>query len=291
MKKRLCFLLIFWLLCDVQTGFCLDWKKLHEEADTMSLQNAQVEAQKAPKNIGKLYVLGLVSLTAHKDNDAAEAFTRIRALDPTVIEARWGQAEVLRRQHDLVESEKILNEVLRARPLFFPAMVSLAYLKYTQFDLQKTVSLASRVLSYGQKADKNDIVRANLLIAGAKGTIAHNGGLVSKLVNGTVVLSYLHSAQRLAPDSDEVFLGLGSYYLLAPAFAGGDYDAAEKYLIKAIAADPLLVDSYVRLAQLYHARKEDAKYRLYLDKAMKIDPMNELALDTKSGACRFICKR
>ena len=83
--------------------------------------------------------------------------------------------------------------------------------------------------------------------------------------------------------------GLGSFYLLAPAFAGGDINKAEEYLKKALAADPLFADVYVRLAQVYKLKGDKDNYRFYLEKAFKVDPENQLAVDIKSGKCKFIC--
>jgi Tfp pilus assembly protein PilF len=77
--------------------------------------------------------------------------------------------------------------------------------------------------------------------------------------------------------------------MLAPAIIGGDLDKAKDYLEKAIKADPLLVDAYVRLAQLYKARADMQAYQAYLGKALAIDPQDELALDIKNGTCHFIC--
>jgi tetratricopeptide (TPR) repeat protein len=199
-------------------------------------------------------------------------------------------AEVLRRQHKLGESEKLLNEVTKLNPEFSPAYISLAYIKYIQFNFNEGVKLAGKVLSQGEKkVDRSNRVRAYLLLGGIKGTIAHYGGPISKLINGTSVLSNLKAAEVLQFGSAEVKLGLGSFYLLAPSFAGGDIGKAEEYLKKAIEIDPLLADSYVRLGQIYKARGDNAKYEAYLRKALEIDPQNELAIDISSGKCKFIC--
>jgi len=152
------------------------------------------------------------------------------------------------------------------------------------------VKLAHKVLDMGEKrVDLSNRVRAYLMLGGAKGMIAHYGGPFSKLINGTAVLPTLKSAQKLQPDSAGVLFGLGSFYLLAPRLAGGDIAIAEDYLQRAIKADPLFADAYVRLAQLYKAKGQMQKYSEYLAKALEIDPANEVALDTESGACKFAC--
>jgi len=82
---------------------------------------------------------------------------------------------------------------------------------------------------------------------------------------------------------------LGSYYLLAPKAVGQNTKLAEAYLSESISRDPLFADAYVRLAQVYAIKGEVQKRNQYLNKALEIDPQNELALDTKSGRCKFIC--
>ena len=51
----------------------------------------------------------------------------------------------------------------------------------------------------------------------------------------------------------------------------------------------MFVDAYVRLAQLYKVRGIKEKYDFYMNKALELDPKNELILDSQSGECKFIC--
>jgi Tfp pilus assembly protein PilF len=127
------------------------------------------------------------------------------------------------------------------------------------------------------------------MVSGAKGMIAHYGGPLSKLINGTAVLPNLKKAQVLQPNSAAVMFGLGSFYLLAPPLAGGNLGKAEEYLKKAITIDPFFADAYVRLGQFYKIKGDNQKYSFYLNKALEIDPQNELANDIYSGKCKFIC--
>ncbi|HQP91160.1 MAG TPA: hypothetical protein PLU24_00615, partial [Candidatus Omnitrophota bacterium] len=126
-------------------------------------------------------------------------------------------------------------------------------------------------------------------VGAAKGMLAHYGGPVSRMVNGLAVAGYLKAGERLQPDKPAVIFGIGSYYLLAPPVAGRDIDKAEKYFKKAINADPLFSDVYVRLAQVYQMKGRPEDYKKYIDKALSVDPGNEIALDVKSGKCRFVC--
>lgn len=289
---RRIFILGFLLFFIGRADFChaLEWKSLHEKADNISLERALSEVKSDPASTDKLYVLGLVYISGHKDKQAGEVFNKIIALDPENIGARWGAAEVLRRQHRTGESEKMLNKIIKTDPGFSPAYITLAYVKYTQMDFNKSVRLALKVIKQGrQNVDLSNYVRAYLLLAGAKGMIASRGGPLSKIINGTAVFPNLKKAQRLQPDSPLVLFGLGSFYFLAPRIAGGNIDKAGEYLEKAIKIDPLFTDAYVRLAQIYKAKGDDEKFRKYLNKAREVDPDNALLRDFEKNQCGFQC--
>ena len=188
------------------------------------------------------------------------------------------------------KSEALTSEIVKSNPNFSPAYITLAYIKYMQMNFNQAVNLASKVLEQGEdQVDLSNYVRAILIVAGSKGMIAHYGGPISKIVNGTAVLPNLRKAERLKPDDAGVLFGLGSFYLLAPSLAGGDPDKAKDYLEKTIKADPLFVDAYVRLGQWYKIKGDKQKYVEYLNKAQAIDSQNELLCDLRSGECNFIC--
>lgn len=260
-----------------------DWKDQHNKADTLSL----AQAQKLPAD---QYVLGLVYLNLHQDKPAYEVFDRILLEQPDNYAAQWGKAEALRRRHDLVAAESLLNAVLKINPQFPPALISLAYIKYFQMDFNRSVRLALKVIQQGQsQVDLSNYVRALAMYAGAKGMLAHYGGLFSKAVDGTAVKPNLDKALKLQPNSPAALFGMGSFYLLAPRIAGGDKVKAENYFNQAITIDPYFADVYVRFAQLAKIKGNQEKYDLYMQKALALDPQNELALDTLSGRCKFIC--
>jgi tetratricopeptide (TPR) repeat protein len=268
----------------------MDWKALHERSDVMTFKEAQVQVENDPSSREKLYVLGLVCFKLHNDTLALDSFNKMLVVDPASREAKWGVAEVLRRQHKLEQSQKMLQEIIKEDPGFSPALNSLAFIRYRQMDLEEAVRLVLKVIERGRAGtDTSNYVRAVLIYAGTKGMIAHYGGPFSKIVNGTAVLPNIKKAQAIQPDAAEVYFGLGSFYFLAPAFVGGDMKLAKEYLEKAIAKEPLFADPYVRLAQVYKQMGDNAKFEEYLDKALKVDPGNELALDVKNGACKFIC--
>mgnify|MGYP001171489175 CR=1 FL=1 len=270
--------------------FALDWIMLHEKADSQSLESALKACQLEPSSVENLYVLGLVYFNLHRDNEAKASFSEILSRNPGIIEAQWGIAEALRRQHKLGEADVILNKVIMDNPEFSPAYISLAYIKYILMDFNASVRLSLEIIKRGrEKSDLSNFTRAYSMYAGAKGMIAHYGGPLSKAVNGLAVKPNLEKAFKLQPDSAAVLFGLGSYYFLAPVIAGGDKNKAEDYLRRAIEADPLFADAYVRLAQLYKVRGDNERYEFYINKAFSLDPNNILLLDHKSGRCKFIC--
>jgi tetratricopeptide (TPR) repeat protein len=278
------------LVCFSFSGYGLDWVALNQQADSLSLEEASNAVKSAPKDLEALYILGLVYLNEHKDGQAKEAFAKMQALEPESIEARWGLAEVLRRRKKIEESEKILTKLIKVSPRFYPAYISLAYLRYRQGDFNQAVSLAKKVRAQADgNVDLSNITRSYLIIGGAKGMIASSGGPLSKLINGTQVFPNLKKAEALQPDSPAVLFGLGSFYFLAPKVVGGDLGKAVEYLQRAIEVDPLFADAYVRLAQVYNLKQDRGKYQEYLTRAAEIDPENDLLLDETSGVCLFNC--
>jgi tetratricopeptide (TPR) repeat protein len=290
MKRTVIVLLAGFFISQPTLCSSLNWKYLHENAERMDVAAACALVHSEPYSIDALYILGLVNLNAHCESDAENTFHKILFLSPPTIEAQWGLAEILRRKHQIEESQDILNRLVKSHPEFSPAYISLAKIKFTQMDFVTSVELASKVIQRGtSNVDRGTYARAHLMIAGANGMIAHNGGLLSKISHGRSVLPNLKSAHKLLPDDPEVLFGLGSFYLLAPSLVGGSTNKALHYLGKAVVIDPLFADAYVRLAQAYKKKGDDGKYHKYLHKALEIDPQNVLAHDIESGECRYIC--
>jgi len=288
MKKL--FLIILAVFSFWRVSYALDWRLLHEKADAINLAEAKKIVNADINSVEKLYILGLVYLNLHQDKEAGEVFEKIIGLDRKIIEAKWGIAEVLRRGHKSQESVGMLEAIISDNPSFAPAYISLAYIRYRQMNFNQSVKLAVKVIEQGREnVDLSNYVRAILIVSGSKGMIAHYGGPLSKIINGTAVFPALKKAEKLKPDDAAVLFGIGSFYLLAPPLAGGNPDRAEDYLKKAIKADPLFADVYVRLGQFYKLKGNNDKYNFYLNKALQIDPQNDLALDIKNNSCKFIC--
>lgn len=128
MKQTFVIGFVLLLFAVLNGSYALEWKNLHEEADRLSLSQALLALEADPASINNLYVLGLVYLNEHKNKEANEVFNRILALDSRVVEAKWGLAETLRREHKIDQSETILNEIIKTNPDFSPAYISLAYI-------------------------------------------------------------------------------------------------------------------------------------------------------------------
>ena len=268
----------------------MDWKRIHEEADRKGLADAWYKLEKGFSSPEEAYLAALVFLNAHQDMEAQKIFQDMLKKDPKSMEAKWGLAETLRRQNKLAESKGMLEGLIQSAPSFSPAYISLAYIKYTELDFRGTLDLANKVIAQGREAvDLSNYTRAYLLIGGAKGMLASNGGIFAKIGEGTQVFPNLRKAEELQPDTPAVLFGLGSFYFLAPGIAGGNINKAKEYLERAVSLDPLFADAYVRLAQVYQAKGDNEKFEAYLNKALEIDPQNRLARDARSKTCKFNC--
>ncbi len=288
MRKFVIMLLLF-CLCSGAAGYALDWKKLHEEADRETAADIPALTNSAQTGPEALYRTAIVLLNRHKDREAGETFAKLAEVAPDSTEVKWGRAEVLRRQHQPDAAKKLLQGVIASDAKFAPAYISLADIRYFQGNFNECERLAQKVLRMGERVDISNRVRAFILLGGAKGMIAHYGGPVSKLINGSAILANLKAAEKLQPNAAVVKFGLGTFYFLAPRLAGGDLAKAESYLQEAIKRDPLFANAYVRLAQFYRMKGNKERFRFYLKAALEIDPQNELALDAQSGKCSFIC--
>ncbi len=274
----------------MSSSLSLDWVNLHQEAVSLGVREAEQIRKKNPYSLSSLYLLALTYLENYKIDLAEETFQKGAKIDSDNSFFRWGKIECSRRKYQCQDCKLKLTQIIEENPGFAPAYVTLAYLHYRDKDFDRTARLTYQVIRMGQDSvDQVNYIRALGLFAGAKGMAAHYGGLLSKVINGRLVMPYLQRAKRIDPGSAVVKFGLGSYYLLAPAIFGRDFDKAKDYLTRAIEADPNFADIYVRLAQVYKVKRDLVKYDQYLNKALEIDPKNHLALDIKKGICNFIC--
>lgn len=266
-----------------------DWRAAHRDTASREAARALWEAGAPSGEAAAHYRFALACLTFHAVDQAEAALDRV-AQDPEAERAAaWVRAEILRRRHRLAESRAALEAILAEEPPFYPARMSLAYVRFLGGDFAGAVQDAMAVLEVRGEVDPLNIVRAHLVVTGASGFLAHYGGLVAKAVHGTRVLTHLRAAESLAPELPEVRFARGCYYLLAPRLAGRDLTRALDYLGRAVEGDPENAEFVVRLAQAHRALGDEAKYEALLSRARELDPGNELLLDIESGRCLFIC--
>ncbi len=276
--KLLLVLILIVFSCLSSSVFAFDWEKLHETADKITLIEAQEMLKSNEGSPDVLYVVALVYLNEYKVAQAKALFERILQVSPGTIEAQWGLAEVLRRGYSLKKSREMLREIIISNPDFSPAYITLGYIEFSLKNYKEAVRLAAIVINQGHEVvDGSNYARAYLILAGAKGMIADKSGPLSKAFHGLQVFPNLNRAKKLKPESPGVYYGLGSFYLLAPAIAGGNIIKAKEYLEKAIKLDSNLIDAYIRLAQVYKAQGDMDKFNEYLSLALEKDPQNYLA--------------
>ena len=223
----------------------------------------------------KLIIEAQGLLKAREDKKALVIFENALTIDPANIDALWAEAEVLRRSYKYRESQVILNEVLKRSPKHIPALISLAYIKYKEDKLNDALKLINQTIK-APNLNKDDLGLCYTMLGTVNGRRAEKGGLFSKIAYGTQIRGYLLKAKQLAPDVAEVRLGLGTFYLLAPAIVGGNnLDEAIKELEYTVKIAPNFATACARLAQAYKKKGLLDKYKFYFDKAKELDPGNE----------------
>lgn len=288
-KKIFAVFIVFYFF---KLGLCygLDWKSLHNEAAAIFTPEACESVKKDKFSLEYIYLRGLTYLNVHSDRKAKDEFMKMLTIAPETVEAQWGIAEVLRREYEFGNSERMLLKIIGQSPEFWPAYISLSYLYYNKRDFKKTINLAVTVTRQGKRnVDVSNYTISFLLRAAANGMRAYHGGPMAKVMYGLGVLPTLRKAQRLQPESPAVLFGLGSFYFLSPSIAGGNRQKALKYFKRTIEIDPFFTDAYVRLAQYYRLTGDEEQYRAYLGKATHIDSKNILLNDFTGGECYFGC--
>ena len=90
-------------------------------------------------------------------------------------------------------------------------------------------------------------------------------------------------ALELDSNNPQVLASLGRQYLHAPKMFGGDLDKAIANLQKSIDRDPTADETYVWLAIAYRKKGDTAAANKALDEALRRNPRNVFALNTKAG--------
>lgn len=214
-------------------------------------------------------------LKIRKDNQALAIFKGVLVDEPNNLDALWGEAEVLRRSRDYKASESILNEILKKSPGHAPSLISLAYIAYKDDKLQEALELIDQVFANDHQ-DKNNQALAYMLMGVINSRRSAKSRFFNKIKYGIQIKRHFLKAASLAPDLPEVHLGLGTFYLLAPAIMGRDLDRAIEELELAVKIAPGFATANARLAQGYKNKGMQDKYTFYISLAKSLDPENEV---------------
>jgi tetratricopeptide (TPR) repeat protein len=246
---------------------------------TCPLKSAQKSQKSAPIKKGEQGLLlneALLLLKNRKDQAALAIFEKILVSEPENLNALWGKAEVLRRSRKFKDSEAILNNILNKYPYHASSLISLAYIRYKDDKLDAALKLVQQVLRT-DNLDKENKALAYMMWGAINSRRSAKGWFFSKIRYGTQIKGYFLKAKELAADLPEVHLGLGTFYLLAPAIVGGNLEKAFEELSLAVKMAPDFATANARLAQSYKKKGNKEKYNYYLQRAKELDPENEVA--------------
>jgi len=214
-------------------------------------------------------------LKSRKDNEALVVYEEILSIEPANIDALWGKAEVLRRRRDYVHSEDLLNQILKINPGHASSLISLAYIKYKDARLSEALQLVKRALK-AEYLDNNNEALGYVMLGMINSRRSQQGWFFGKITYGMQIKRHFLKAKALASDLPEISLALGTFYLLAPAIAGGNLEDALKELDDAVKIAPDFATVNARLAQAYRKKGDLDKYNFYLKKTRELDPENEV---------------
>lgn len=252
---------------------------LNLDQGTCPLKSAQKSQKSAPIKKGEQGLLlneALLLLKNRKDQAALAIFEKILVSEPENLNALWGKAEVLRRSRKFKDSEAILNNILNKYPYHASSLISLAYIRYKDDKLDAALKLVQQVLRT-DNLDKENKALAYMMWGAINSRRSAKGWFFSKIRYGTQIKGYFLKAKELAADLPEVHLGLGTFYLLAPAIVGGNLEKAFDELSLAVKMAPDFATANARLAQSYKKKGNKEKYNYYLQRAKELDPENEVA--------------
>lgn len=285
MKKILCTLtLLLWICSPV---FAADWVSLADKAASLSSSGINQLELKKEKTADDFYVLTIAYYRNYNHAGLKKIFAASSACVSCGSERRLLEAIILMREHRHAQSSAILTEVLESQPDFYPATAVLAHLRYLQKDFAASYALARRLIARKKELSRYHYTVSLLLAAGAKGILTKKN-LVRAIPGYFEVHGYIRETKKLRPEAAEVLYGLGSYHLLLPSVVGGNVDLAISLLEQSRQLTPLNTHVYVRLAQAYRSKGDEAAYRKYMARATEIDPQDELLLDELSGEKVFL---
>lgn len=235
----------------------------------------QIKDENKSKPESSLLSNGLELLRTRKDFQALAIFEQIYIQEQENLDALWGKAEVLRRARKFNESEKLLQEILDKNSSHVPSLISLAYIKYKNNDCAAAKKLLKKAIE-AKNVDKGNLALAYVLMGTVNSKLSAKGWLFDKIGYGLQIKCYFIKAKELAPNLPEARLALGSFYLLAPVYAGGDLNKALIEFEAALKIAPEFATVNGRLAQYYKKTGNLEKYNFYVQRVKQLDPENEV---------------
>ncbi|MCX5713417.1 MAG: hypothetical protein NT033_01080, partial [Candidatus Omnitrophica bacterium] len=111
-------------------------------------------------------------------------------------------------------------------------------IKYNAFKFDEAQNLIQRVLKSRELEREEQALAFMMLGAINSGRAQTDNWLFDKIKYGTKINSYFLKAKEIAPDLPEVHLALGTFYLCAPVFIGGNINKAIDELNRAVTIAP-----------------------------------------------------
>lgn len=236
-------------------------------------KNVSVIAANSQKTAALLNEV-LLLLKLRKDSQCLALSEEILAVDPGNLDALWAKAEILRREYKFTESENLLNKILKVSPYHAPSLITLAYIRYHDDKLNDSLKIVNIVLKNCPDRENQALAYLMLGIINSKRTT--KGWLLSKIQYGMQIKRNFDKAAQLAPEIPDVHLGLGTFFLKAPGFAGGDINKAIDELNIALEMAPDFATANARIAQAYKKKGDLEKYNFYIGRAKELDSDNEV---------------
>jgi len=271
----------------VLPAFGADWKALTDEAVSLAPAAVATLESRGKKSEQDVYILTLIYYRQYSHAGLKKLFNDCEKTLPDSAAIKLLQGIILMREHQHRPSRAVLDAVLKTHPDFYPALFVLGHQCYLQKDYKQAYVLARQLLDRKKELSRYHLTASLVLAAGARGFTAPRNWLRAIPVYFEVT-GYFRDAKKIMPESAEVLYGLGCFHLLTPAFVGGDLDLAISMLEKSRRLTPLNTQVYVRLAQAYRAKKDEAAYRKNIARAVELDPFDEMLVDYLSGEKTFL---
>jgi len=228
----------------------------------------------------KLLSEGMRLLRERKDSAALTNFAKVLALSPRDSNALWGKAEILRRSRKYTEAREILAGVLNGNPKHVPSILTLAFIDYMEGKLDTAQKALAGV--FQSSTNREDHAMAFMILGAINSKRAESGFVLNRLKNATQILCYFQRAKELGPDLPEVRLALGTFYMSAPSFIGGNLNKALEELTAAVKMAPDFATANARLAQYYRKKGDFQHYNYYLERAEYLDPESDVLSEVKA---------